>query len=109
MKFTAILALASTAVAYIEQTVYEDGRVVARWVQEGELPLQKRDCTKNNCLRAMIARPSSASEFCATYTTAPSTAPSPFPNCGQATQASAACTCFAPVRDASLSFGRHSS
>ena len=98
MKLTTIiLVLVTSANAYIEQTELADGKVVARWIEDGEPQLEKRTCNHNNCLRAMIARPLEASAFCQTFTTAPSLADNPFTNCAKATKASTACTCFAPV------------
>ena len=99
MKITAaVLVLVYGTAAYIERTEYRGTIVAARLVEDGEAGLQKRDCTYDNCLYAMIARPSAASAFCHTYTTATSTAATPFTDCPTATQASAACSCFAPVR-----------
>jgi hypothetical protein len=85
MKFTTLaFVLISTATAYVERTVNENGVVIsARWIERDEAAsLGKRTCTHNNCLR--------------TYTTATSTAAHPFTSCANAAQASAACACFAP-------------
>jgi len=59
--------------------------------------LIKRGCTRNNCLRALVARPAQASSFCATYTTAVSTGVGPFTQCDNSKTLSSACTCEIPV------------
>jgi len=64
----------------------------------GDNQLVKRACSKNNCVRALIARPAQASSFCATYTTASSAGVGPFTQCDNSKTLSAACTCQVPVR-----------
>ncbi|KAL8367542.1 hypothetical protein RB599_003431 [Gaeumannomyces hyphopodioides] len=92
------------ALASIEVNKALDGTIISVTSKPGgdddERPaaLGKRDCTHNNCLRAMIARPDAATSFCRTYTTAaPQTAVAPFTQCSGAAKASSACTCFVPV------------
>jgi hypothetical protein len=98
MKLTTVILLLVTGItAYVERIDLADGTVASHWVEGEEPALQKRGCTKNNCLRALIARPAAGSAFCSTYTAAVNTADNPFTNCAKATMASTACSCFAPV------------
>jgi hypothetical protein len=121
MKFSALLlgaaaVLAQAAaevevrdVAYVVKTVV-DARIEVRVDSAGktahvfrrintDVPaeLQKRACPKNNCLRALVARPAVASTFCATYTTAVSTGVAPFTQCANSAKLSEACSCQYPV------------
>ncbi|KAL8289441.1 hypothetical protein RB597_001175 [Gaeumannomyces tritici] len=92
------------ALASIQVNKAPDGSIISVVSKPGgnddERPaaLGKRDCTHNNCLRAMIARPDAATSFCRTYTTAapPQTTVAPFTQCSSAPKASSACTCFVP-------------
>jgi hypothetical protein len=61
--------------------------------------LDKRDCTGNNCVRAMISSSALATAFCRTYTTAvvATVGPTFSAQCTQgADQASRACSCQVP-------------
>jgi hypothetical protein len=59
--------------------------------------LDKRACAKNNCIRAMIARPDAATTFCQAYTTTSSAGVGQFTQCDSPSKASAACSCVVPV------------
>lgn len=96
---TLIALLLTTTAAETIIAKNPDGTIKS--IQDVPAVLQKRDCTHNNCLRAMIARPSQATDFCRSFTTAvvtASAAVSPFTQCAKGVeQASSACSCFVPV------------
>ncbi|KLU81141.1 hypothetical protein MAPG_00236 [Magnaporthiopsis poae ATCC 64411] len=98
-----LLSLGGGALASYEVNRAPDGTLTKVTYKPGgdgdENPpvLGKRDCTHNNCLRAMIARPESATSFCRTYTTAVQSTVEPFTQCTGPAKASSACSCFVPA------------
>jgi len=91
--------LGGGALATVEEHRGPNGELLSVTYTPDKRAVDKRDCTHNNCLRAMIARPAQATAFCNTYTTAVSAGVGPFTQCSKGpTQASSACSCFVPVR-----------
>ena len=64
--------------------------------------LMKRQCPRNNCLRALASRTAQATAFCATYTTAVSTGVGPFTQCDNSQKLSQACSCQVAVSRCTL-------
>lgn len=91
--------LCTTGVLATIETIYNnDGSIHAiQSFPDGGSHLNKRGCTSNNCLRAMVARPDAATSFCNAFTTAVSSGVAPFTQCVGAAKASSACSCLVPV------------
>ena len=105
----AVLSVDVKEVEYVVRTVI-DARIEVRVDPAGKTDhvyrrietsppehLFKRACAKNNCLRAVIARPTVASTFCATYTAATIGGVGPFTQCDSPAKLSSACSCQYPV------------
>ncbi|RKU49148.1 hypothetical protein DL546_008244 [Coniochaeta pulveracea] len=90
--------LCTTGVLATIETIYNnDGSIHAiQSFPDGGSHLNKRGCTSNNCLRAMVARPDAATSFCNAFTTAVSSGVAPFTQCVGAAKASSACSCLVP-------------
>lgn len=87
-----------SALASIHVTNNPNGTIQAVYsVADDAASLFKRDCTANNCVRALKARPDAATSFCRSFTTAVNTNVAPFTQCVGAAKASSACTCLVPV------------
>jgi len=95
------LLFASSATAEFKVNRKSDGTIISVQEKPSRPLIKKRECARNNCVRAMIARPSSATSFCQTFTATVQTASaavSPFRQCDKGpVQASSACSCLVPV------------
>jgi hypothetical protein len=106
MKFQSIvlgISCAGSALAAVHTEMNDDGSIKSVFFDNNSL--EKRDCTANNCLRALRGRPESATSFCRTYTTAVVTTVAPFTQCGSPGKASSACSCYVPVSLVVRQFG----